>query len=594
MSANRIVIVGAGPTGLSAAVLLRQRGLDPIVLDRRPSLAGLPAAHVANTRTLEVFDEMGIADVVYRRGDPAAMRSLVAWVESMAGREYGVLPIEAPGQDGSRPVSAFTAVNIPQTELEPILHDRLVELGGAVRFGAEVADVVVSGDEAVLTIRPAGGGEPEHLRCDWVIGCDGAGSVVRRSVGIEMIGPRTIARFMTIYFQADLDRYREGRRGVLYWIGGRDARGVLISFDAIGRTWAMLVPIGDLPLATFDDDAARAIVRKAIGSADVEVTLQGLSSWNMSAQVAERFRHGPVLLAGDSCHRFPPTGGLGMNTGIQDAHNLAWKLAAVLREGADAGLLDTFERERRPIAQRNTDQSVRNLMRMGRIDEALGVPMLAPVTADAGDGPIAAFPSDVLRIDGDGTEATARRAALQDAIDEQLEHFAQGAGLDLGYSYGEGAVVADGTAPPSAGPFDYRPDAHPGARLPHAAVICGGAVRSTLRMIHPDGITLIAADRRWTDVAIAAAGRTGVVIRTRVLGVDVIDAEVAVAELFGITGGGAVAVRPDHHVLWRLPAWSDDAADHLAHAVRVAHGLPQAGPAGEDLPHGGRMDLSAP
>ncbi len=564
MSAGRVVIVGAGPTGLSAAVLLRQRGLDPIVLDRRPSLAGLPAAHVANTRTLELFDEMGIAEAVYRRGDPAAMRSLVAWVESLAGREYGVLPIEAPGQDGSRPVSAFTAVNIPQTELEPILHDRLVELGGAVRFGMEVVDVAVEGNEALVRTRPLDGGEAEPLRCDWVIGCDGAGSAVRRSVGIAMTGPRTIARFMTIYFEADLDRYREGRRGVLYWIGGRDARGVFISFDAIGRSWAMLVPIGDLPLETFDDAAARAIVHKAIGSLDVAVTLRGLSSWNMSAQVAERFRHGPVLLAGDACHRFPPTGGLGMNTGIADAHNIAWKLAAVLREGADPALLDTYEQERKPVAHRNTDQSVRNLVRMGRIDEVLGVSMLAPVAADAGQGPIAAYPSDVLPIDGGGTEATARPGA------DPPPHVRAGGGGVAGLSHRAPRGGPPGAPPPSTGPFDFRPDAHPGARLPHAAVMCAGRVRSTLRLVRPAGITLFAADRRWTEAAAVAARRTGVAIETLVLGVDVLDAEVPVAELFGIAGGGAVAVRPDHHVLWRMPAWSDDAASHLADAMGVS------------------------
>ncbi len=580
---SRLVVVGAGPTGLSAAVLLRQRGFDPIVLDRRPSLGTLPAAHVANTRTIEIFDTMGIADVVSREGDLSAMSSLVAWVESMAGREYGILPIAMPKRDERGPVSAFTAVNIPQTELEPILLQRLVDLGGIVRFGIEVADVEIRGDRARLTTRSSsGGGDPEYLDCDWIIGCDGAGSVVRRSVGIEMVGPRTIARFMTIYFHADLDRYREGRKGVLYWIGGRDARGVFISFDAIGRRWAMLVPIGDLPLETFDDDAARAIVHKAIGSQDVEVTLQGLSSWNMSAQVADMFRKGPVLLAGDACHRFPPTGGLGMNTGIQDVHNLVWKLAAVIEGNADPGLLDSYERERKPIAQRNTDQSVGNLMKMSMIDDALGIQTLAPITADAGRGPVVAYPSDVLQIDGDSADAVARRALVQEAIDEQFEHFAQGSGLDLGYSYAEGAFVPDGSAPPSSAPCHYRPDAHPGARLPYAAVGIDGSIGSTLRLVSPTGITMFASDRRWSDVAAQAMERTGVGIKTLVVGHDFTDEDGLVAELFGIAGGGAVAVRPDHFVLCRIPAWSDDAGAQLLRATLISHGFDYAGAAVAD------------
>lgn len=429
-----VVIVGAGPTGLSAAILLRLRGHDPVVLDRRPSPVGLPAAHVVNTRSQEVLAEMGLAGIVEQRGDPSALSSLVVWVESMAGREYGVLPIQGAAVDERGPLSAYCSVNIPQTESEAILLARFAELGGTVRFGEEVIGVHASDNRARAEIRSVTGDASTHLDCDWLLGYDGAASVVRRSVGIGMEGPRTIARFMTIYFRADLDRYREGREGLLYWIGGKDVRGVFISFDKVGRTWAMLVPIGDLSLETFGDDAARAIVRKAIGSEDVAIDLVGLSSWNMSAQVADAFRKGRVLLAGDACHRFPPTGGLGMNTGVQDSHNLAWKLAAVIEGRAPETLLDTYEEERRPIAQRNTDQSVRNLMRMRMIDEALGVETLAPIAADAGEGPISSYPPELLGIDGDDPAAVVRRAEIQRAVDEQAEHFAQGAGIDLGFS----------------------------------------------------------------------------------------------------------------------------------------------------------------
>ena len=574
---DRIVIVGAGPAGLSAAVLLRQRGFHPVVLDRRPGLAGLPAAHVANTRTLEVFAEMGIADAVYRQGDPAAMSTLVAWVESMAGRQYGLLPILGAVHDERGPLSPYRSVNIPQTVLEPILHERLLELGGAVRFGEEVTGVEIDGPLARVSVRAnSGGDDARQIECEWLLGCDGAGSVVRRSVGIEMAGPRTLARFMTIYFHADLDRYREHRRGLLYWIGGRDVRGVFISFDAPGRTWAMLVPIGDLSLEAFDEDAARAIVHKAIGDAQTEVSLLGLSSWNMSAQVASTFRNGPVLLAGDACHRFPPTGGLGMNTGIQDVHNLVWKLSAVIGGQASPDLLDTYEQERRPVAQRNTDQSVKNLMRMGMIDDALGISTLAPITADAASGPIIPYEADVLGIDGNLPDALARRAKVQAAIDEQAEHFAQGAGLDLGYAYVAGAFVPDGSAPPSAGTCDYRPDAHPGARLPHAAVRGDGFAGSTLGLVAPSGVTLFGTDPSWSDIGTRAAADTGVAIRTYVLGRDFSGDQGRVADLFGTKGGGAVAVRPDGCVLWRTRAWSDDALQSLSHALRVSHGFHEA------------------
>ena len=568
-----IGVVGAGPTGLSAAILLRQRGYSPIVLDRRPSLAGLPSAHVVNTRSQEVFAEMGVADAMHQAGDPKAMSSLVAWVESMAGRQYGLLPIAAPTCDERGPLSAFTSVNIPQTVLEPILMRRLEELGGAVRFGQEVTGVAIVDDRARVTIGSPDGGETSILHCDWLIGCDGAGSAVRRSLGIEMEGPRTIARFMTIYFHADLDRYREGREGVLYWIGGCQARGVFICFTP--RDWAMLVPIGELSLEAFDDDAVRRIVHKAIGTDSVAVTLQGLSTWNMSAQVATDYRRGPVLLAGDACHRFPPTGGLGMNTGIQDVHNLVWKLDAVI-EGAPDALLDSYAVERRPVAQRNTAQSVGNLMKMAMIDQALGVPTLEPIAADAARGPIATHDAALLGMDGDGEAAVARRAEVQAAIDAQLEHFAQGAGLDLGVTYAEGRFVPDGSSPPTTGPLDYRPDAHPGARLPHAAGAEDGFAASTLGRVRPDGITLFAAEPRWQQVASRVAAETGTLVHP-VLVDGGFASDRLVLDLLGIDACGAVAVRPDHHVLWRTPVWPDDPDGALLHAVRVGYGVKKAG-----------------
>ncbi|QUT07180.1 FAD-dependent monooxygenase [Sphingobium phenoxybenzoativorans] len=574
-SDKSIVIVGAGPTGLTAAILLCLRGYDPVVLDRRPNLVGYPAAHVANTRSMEVFAEIGVADRVLEQGDGSALSGLVVWVESLAGREYGKLTIQGAALDDRGPLSAYQSVNIPQTNLEAILSDRLVELGGTVRFGQEVIAARNISGGATVEVRAVADDALTTMKCDWVLGCDGAGSAVRRSMGIEMEGPQTIARFMTIYFDADLDLFRKGRRGILYWIGGPEVRGVFISFDKIGRSWAMLVPVGDLAVEAFSDAAAVNIVKKAIGSDDVVIELQGVSSWNMSAQVATAYRHGRILLAGDACHRFPPTGGLGMNTGIQDAHNLIWKLCAVLEGGADDTLLNTYEEERRPIARRNTDQSVNNLMKMAMIDEALGIQTLAPIAQDAAEGPIATWPDEVLGIDGNNSEAATKRSAVQHAIDEQAEHFAQGAGVDLGFTYTTGVLVPDGSEPPSSEPCDYHPDAHPGSRLPFSS-IDGRFEASTLDRVAPQGVTLFALAPAWGSRAAAASRETGVAVSVVIFGPAGVDLGANAAVLLGISEDGAVAVRPDGHVLWRTQAHDAGSEIELVRAFRLCGRKPRS------------------
>jgi 2,4-dichlorophenol 6-monooxygenase len=249
--------------------------------------------------------------------------------------------------------------------------------------------------------------------------------------------------------------------------------------------------------------------------------IRTLSTWNMSAQVAERYREGRTFLIGDAAHRFPPTGGLGLNTGVQDAHNLGWKIAAVEAGWAPEALLDSYEIERRPVARENADVSMRNAAKMLEVVQALG---------PGGDG---------------------ERGTVRAAIANQAEHFDM-LGLQLGFQYERGAIVPDGSARPACGnPVrEFVPCGRPGARVPHGWTLRDGERVSTLDLLAPDRFTLITgrAGAAWIEAAAAIAAPP---LRYVAIGRDVADTDGAWTARLGIENDGALLVRPDQHVAWR-------------------------------------------
>ena len=536
-----VVIVGAGPTGLTAAHLCRRLGLSAIVLEQRPGPQRLPAAHAINARTFEIWRQAGVAmGPILAAALSPDEAGLVHWVTKFGGDVIGTLPYERQG-DEMLAVTPTPLRNLSQHRLEPLLLAPTLD----VRYdhtwvsGTETGIETGIGDDAGIDVVATGPDGPLHVRARYLLGADGAASAVRRSLGIELIGPRSLQSFVMVHLGADFRALVREQPGVLYFVLDPASGGTFVSHGS-DREWVYMHPWDPeaQPLETLTAEYGAGLVRAALDAPDAPFEVLKVGTWHMSAQIAESYRSGRTFLVGDAAHRFPPTGGLGLNTGVADVHNLIWKLAAVEAGRLDPSLLDTYEAERRPVAQFNCDQSMHNAFKM------IEIPMSLGVTDDVGESTAAMHAT--LADD-------AGRAAVQAAIANQAIHFDL-LGLQLGHSYGGPLVVDDGTdAPVLDEPArDYVPSTRPGGRLPHVWL---GDGRSTLDLVDPAVPTLLVRDG-------ALPGDIGTPCSIVSCPADVWD------DGFGLGPDLCLIVRPDQHIAHRGPA--SGAAATLTRLLTVA------------------------
>ena len=566
VKAADVVIIGAGPVGLVAACLLRQQGVEVLVIERRSSLPTLPQAHVISTRTMEIFREIGIAQQVQDIAAPLAKMQAITWCESLTGRRFGALsfidvdPAELEAMFAASPTHIN---NLAQNKLQPILLEQAIKLGAQVRFNLSAKIIKQSNSSVSLMLSDQRGGR--ELRANWVIACDGAASQSRTALGIQMIGPKSIRKFLSIYFQADLGScFENGMSGPVHWILGREVRGFLIGFD-LKTTWALMVPFDDPHCPNdFNREICTHLVRKAIGSDTTKFTIENVSHWNMSGQVAERFQEHRVFLAGDAAHRFPPTGGMGLNTGVQDVHNLAWKIASIIKSQAPHSLLLSYESERKPVAQRNCAHSLNNAENMALVEQAIGASAMAPVSPDAGSEKDA--PRLELGLDGNGAVAVNKRKLVADAIQAQREHFSF-QGLDLGFTYSSLAISHDGINSGHSTVSRYLAVSDPGARLPHIWLGLNEKKVSSLDLVGGRFVLLAGARAdNWFEAGstfsdwlqVWQIGRDGLT-----------DPEDQWSRQFSLTLTQALLVRPDGHIAWRSPQTASNPLEQLRNVIAM-------------------------
>ncbi len=513
-----VVIVGAGPTGLTAAHLCDSVGLSYVVLERRDGPQRSPAAHVVNARTFEIWRQAGVdmAPIGAACASPE-VAGKVHWVTKLGGEIIGSLPFERQG-DEMLAITPTPLRNLSQHRLEPLL----LPPGGDVRYehawtAATETDVGV----AVSVCSPDG---DYVIDATYLVAADGAGSAVRRSTGIELVGPRSLQSFVMIHFRANLRELLGDDPGILFFLADPATGGTFVIHDVDRESVYMhRWNPDDEPVESFTDERCCDLVRAAMIGQDVEFDVLGTSTWHMSAQIAERYRQGRMFLVGDAAHRFPPTGGLGLNTGVADAHNLIWKLGAIKAGWSTDDILSTYEIERKPVAQFNCDQSLANAFKLREVPIALGA---RPDVESAS--------VEMKRRLADPTH----RVDIETAIANQAIHFDL-LGLQLGHTYESALVLSDGTEGTALGEpaRDYVPSTRPGGRLPHGW-LCDGT--STLDLIDPSQPTLLVCNY---PEAPTAPITTPAVVRAcdRAVWTDV----------FELQPSDCLIVRPDQHIAFR-------------------------------------------
>jgi 2-polyprenyl-6-methoxyphenol hydroxylase-like FAD-dependent oxidoreductase len=523
---TEVLISGGGLVGLSAAMFLARHGIASLVVERLKETSQLPRAAFFHMRTLELFREAGIEAAVRAQSEREfTPDGQVVAVESLTGRQLAAFISSL--NEGVAAVSPCRRLFLTQPGLEPILRRRAEEGGAVVMTGHELVHAEPSNDSVRCTVRNVESAEEQRIDARYVVCAEGGHSRLREQLGIVMDGRGIFSRSLTIYFTADLAPYLAGRNLSIIYVVNPTLSGFFRMDKASQRGFFAVNVLGNAVTGVnIEEDASTdmsedrlvELVRIAAGVPDLAVQVEGAARWRCTADLARRYRDGRIFLAGDAAHLMPPTGGFGGNTGVHDAHNLAWKLALVLKGVTDPALLDTYEMERRPVGHFTVEQAYTRYVT--RTAPYLGAKDYQPVAND-------------------------------------FE-------IELGYSYRSPAILPEsGTTGEQSGESLGRP----GFRAPHLWLETTDGPISTIDLFGR-GFVLLTTEqgRAWSDAAREAASAfPRLALQTHLIGSPQLkDPDNSFTTTYGIGERGATLIRPDGFVAWRTgkPAGTD-ATEHF-------------------------------
>jgi putative polyketide hydroxylase len=524
-----VLIVGGSLVGMSAALLLGRHGVRSLVVEHHRGTSIHPRAASVTQRTMEIFRGLGIEETVRTKSEAQFVQDAgVVGVETLAGG--ATAHYIANFNDGIRDLSPTVRVFLSQNALEPTLQAAAEQSGARVLFSTECVSFEQDADAVTAVIRHRDSHETRTVRARYLVAADGAHSRIRKALGVSMRGHATFSHSATIYFRANLRALLADRPWAVAYVNHPRLRGFFRFEKPFDSAFLVVNTLGDparpdtQAAAGLTDGDALQLVRTAIGDADIPVTVDNVMRWEAMATCAERFRSARVFIAGDAAHVMPPTGGWGGNVGIQDVHNLAWKLPLVLDGRAGPELLDTYEAERRPVCELTVEQ---------------------------------AYTRYVLR-----TDPSIPREGMRPMVND-LE-------VELGYVYRSAAIAPE---TPDDGALHVNPResrARPGTRAPHCWLERAGRQASTLDLCGEAFTVLAARDgAAWCEAARGAANELGIELAAFAIGHDgVQDPSGGFEPAYGLGSKGCVLVRPDGFVAWRARGSDASPPQRLASVLR--------------------------